>query len=113
MAQAEGRHLSGAGEEAGVTEDRDRADAAKERAGTDRDRLRLAADAYVADFIASLYAPNESIDPIVRQARSKPHARFDELGVDFVVDVHRGSARWLMTRDDMKGATCRQAASLA
>src|SRR5258708_37156266 len=42
------------------------------------------------DLVVFGNAANERVDPVIRQAGGQPHAGFDKLRVDFIVDVHMG-----------------------
>src|SRR5579884_3876755 len=64
--------------------------ATEQCAGTDRDGLGFATHGDMVNLVVFGNAANEGVDPIVRQTGSQPHAGFDKLGVNFIVDVHTG-----------------------
>src|SRR5262249_479721 len=65
---------------------------------------------HITDFVALLDSCDEGVDPVVRQARGKAHARLHELGVDSFVNVHRDAAHMRNDRrDDKNGLLPRQA----
>jgi hypothetical protein len=88
MAQAQRRHLAGAGEQSGIADDGDRAHAAEECAGADSDSFGFAAHRDVAYNVVAPHTPDQSIEPIVGQCRGKTHAGLYQLRMNLIVDVH-------------------------
>src|SRR5467141_3530262 len=88
--EAQRRHLARTSQQPGVAEYGHRTYAAEESAGADRNGLGFATYRYVVDLVIFGNAANEGVDPVIRQAGSQPHAGFDKLRVDLIVDVHMG-----------------------